>query len=411
MEHDPEGLRTIGVVTKCDTLPANGDFVAKLRMERPSDVHLPGHGFIAVSNSPAACGRHVTSQGTIQSEMTLFMTHPQLKELAPLTWGIPTLVSRLHEIQSAQLDTAMPSLAHDIAQRVDEAKKTLATLPPLAATEDEKRMRLLDIVHRSSLRLHELITATDTVLHKHLHLAARSSELCEEFAKRITADVPNFLSDEAYTMLEAQLGETKGVYLPNFMHGAVFKRIVKQAFEGPMKKAAEELVQQVSLLVKAALESLIGECALSYPRLAGQLTMLAHAAVDEEKEHAMKSVLEKVDAEMNCPYTVNAAYAQLIDSFELQLAAAVDKHTWGDLSSGSSNEKGSTIPHEFVMAAVEDHKANREGARLTRKLQVSLHAYQSVMLARQFDCIPMDVRYAITFPACLLSVAKKKITN
>lgn len=50
LKEDPGGSRTIGVVTKCDTLPAQGDLVAKLKMERSGDVKLHTHGFIAVRN-------------------------------------------------------------------------------------------------------------------------------------------------------------------------------------------------------------------------------------------------------------------------------------------------------------------------------------------------------------------------
>ena len=34
LQYDPRGLRTIGVVTKCDTLPARGDFVPRMLMAR-----------------------------------------------------------------------------------------------------------------------------------------------------------------------------------------------------------------------------------------------------------------------------------------------------------------------------------------------------------------------------------------
>jgi len=45
----PDGVRTIGVVTKVDDLPPNSDILEKIRMERDGDVHLE-QGFIAVRN-------------------------------------------------------------------------------------------------------------------------------------------------------------------------------------------------------------------------------------------------------------------------------------------------------------------------------------------------------------------------
>lgn len=49
MDEDPDGLRTIGVVTKVDCLPNNSDIVQKIQMKRANDVKL-NQGFIAVRN-------------------------------------------------------------------------------------------------------------------------------------------------------------------------------------------------------------------------------------------------------------------------------------------------------------------------------------------------------------------------
>lgn len=46
-EVDPDGSRTLGVVTKVDLIPADSDIVQKLRVERGNDIDLR-LGWIAV---------------------------------------------------------------------------------------------------------------------------------------------------------------------------------------------------------------------------------------------------------------------------------------------------------------------------------------------------------------------------
>lgn len=212
-------------------LPPRGDFAQRLLMERPDDVRLSGHGFIAVRNVTTEELSRGASGGELRaSERALFESHPQLRCLSPEVWGVETLVGKLQRLQAAQLDAALPPLSLEIESRLVAAERALRLLPPALHTAEQKRAKLLDVVQTTTLRMHELITATDTAADKELHVAARTHDACTEFTRRVVDGVPDFLSDGQLASLATHVAESRGVYLANFLHGAVFRRVIKQSF-------------------------------------------------------------------------------------------------------------------------------------------------------------------------------------
>jgi len=398
LQHDPRGLRTIGVVTKCDTLPPSGDFAQQMRMERSADVKLERHGFIAVRNrTQEESERGASAEELWIAENQLFTSHPQLSKLPEGMWGVGTLVRKLQALQIEQLDEFVPPLCAELRHQAMDASAELKTLPPVAETNEQRRWRLLEIVQACNNQFQELITATDTSAERQLHVAARSHELCGAFVRRVSERVPNFLSDGCLAELLAQVGETRGVYLPNFLHGSVFRRVVKQTFEEPLREAALLLVEELSATVKTALSALLAVNASAHPALLERLDGLTRAIVDDEQERAASLVREKVEAEMSSPFTLNREYEALLAQFDQLL------NGWG--GPGQSTPDGTLenrfFPPEFVRAAAEDIKRSGGGGgaerAMTRRLQVSLHAYQHVLQARLFDSIPIDVRHCIMF--------------
>lgn len=73
MKSDPQGKRTLGVVTKTDMVSADSDILAKIRMDRDNDIRL-ALGYIAVRNrSPSELGK-LTHAEALQKEKQLFET-------------------------------------------------------------------------------------------------------------------------------------------------------------------------------------------------------------------------------------------------------------------------------------------------------------------------------------------------
>lgn len=83
--HDSEGARTIGVVTKVDCLPTNSDIIEKIRMEREGDVRVE-QGFIAVRNR-SKDEMDLSADAVRERERNLFKIDPKTQSAVALAVG------------------------------------------------------------------------------------------------------------------------------------------------------------------------------------------------------------------------------------------------------------------------------------------------------------------------------------
>ena len=80
-EYDPQGTRTLGVVTKCDLIKADSDIVQRIKMEG-KNIHLE-LGFVALRcRTPGEVQSGITRANAMAAESELFTTHPLLSHLA-----------------------------------------------------------------------------------------------------------------------------------------------------------------------------------------------------------------------------------------------------------------------------------------------------------------------------------------
>lgn len=98
---DPDGRRTLGVVTKTDNVRPGCGILAKLRMQAGRGrLHL---GFIAVVNRTPT-EQDVSAEEVREKERRTFSTNPELVGLEKEYWGLDTLVERVVEIQKETVE-------------------------------------------------------------------------------------------------------------------------------------------------------------------------------------------------------------------------------------------------------------------------------------------------------------------
>ena len=101
-KYDPQGRRTLGVVTKVDNVQAGCGIRAKLRMEA-GHVHL-NLGFIAVVNrTPAEVENETPAEDVRAREKAFFEKNPEVAGLEKEFWGLDTLVTRVVGIQAERV--------------------------------------------------------------------------------------------------------------------------------------------------------------------------------------------------------------------------------------------------------------------------------------------------------------------
>ena len=142
-EVDPSGRRTLGIITKPDTLhdrPESAMAFVNLALNQDVEFRLGWH---------VLRNRDYRSRGTTTAERdraeTEFFSQGIWKDLPRATVGIVTLRDRLSRVLLDQIKAELPSLVEDIRTSLQDCQSKLSKLGVHRETIDEQRMFLLEI--------------------------------------------------------------------------------------------------------------------------------------------------------------------------------------------------------------------------------------------------------------------------
>ena len=140
-EVDHEGLRTLGLITKPDTLPPGSDSEADfVNLASNDNIHFR-LGWHIVKNRDYQ-SRHSSAEERDQSEAQFF-SEGVWRDLPRNMVGIAALKGRLSKILLDQIKRYLPSLIEDIQASIEDCRTKLAKLGDDRSTADEQRQFLL----------------------------------------------------------------------------------------------------------------------------------------------------------------------------------------------------------------------------------------------------------------------------
>lgn len=142
-EVDREGLRTLGLITKPDTLPAGSESEADFINLASNDNIRFRLGWHIVKNRDYH-SRHSSAEERDRSEVQFF-SEGVWKELPRDMVGIGSLNGRLSKILLDQIKRYLPRLMDDIQSNIEECKTKLAKLEDSRSTAEEQQQFLLKL--------------------------------------------------------------------------------------------------------------------------------------------------------------------------------------------------------------------------------------------------------------------------
>ena len=199
-EFDSYGKRTLGIVTKPDTLPiGSGSEKSFVELVQNLDVgfRLGWHALMNRSFESRDC----TIQERDSAEESFF-NQGTWKELPRSIIGISTLRSRLSEVLFDQIRAELPALILDIESGIGDCQSTHARLGNSRATVTEQRLFLLQVSQRCQ---HLTTAALDSSYDDPFFLDPRTGD---GFSRRLRA----LIQDQ--NIIFAQMMRTKGEYRP-----------------------------------------------------------------------------------------------------------------------------------------------------------------------------------------------------
>ncbi|KAJ7651398.1 hypothetical protein FB45DRAFT_1079214, partial [Roridomyces roridus] len=187
-QYDPQGKRTVGVLTKPDRIPEGEDdaWLALIRNEREA---LKNHWYCVKQPSSKDIKDGITWEEAREMEKGFFSMTAPWKGLDPMykkRLGTDNLVERLSSILSALILRRLPEIQKELASAINKTKSELAKLPKPASK---------DPVGEVAGMLHGFATALDRLIDGIPHAGGLLQVIRpaqERFRREIRGTAPDF---------------------------------------------------------------------------------------------------------------------------------------------------------------------------------------------------------------------------
>ncbi|KAI0673304.1 P-loop containing nucleoside triphosphate hydrolase protein [Trametes maxima] len=192
---DPGGLRTIGVLTKPDTIPAGSTKRRQMWLdviEGRNEEHALQHGYFCTRQPDDDQRLAKISPAEARAAETAFFrtTEPWSASVCPHRYGTQNLVKSISELLTRIISDSLPRLIGEVAAQLAAINKQLDTLPPLVTTEPSAFV--LDLVARFRNDVVELTEGSP----RHTGLVQKNRETYEKFKLAIRGTAPAFVPRE-----------------------------------------------------------------------------------------------------------------------------------------------------------------------------------------------------------------------
>ncbi|CAF3175344.1 unnamed protein product [Rotaria socialis] len=126
-EIDPEGERTIGVITKSDLAANNDTLIQQLLMDRPDVLHLT-LGFIVVRNR--STDENISLEDARNRVKEFFNQH-HASSVTSHCLGIDALINRLADLYSDRVKKTFPKMRTDVQNKLKDICEQLSKFPQI----------------------------------------------------------------------------------------------------------------------------------------------------------------------------------------------------------------------------------------------------------------------------------------
>lgn len=279
---DPQGSRTVGIITKCDAVQ-EGDEENVIRIAQ-NEVEKLHHGWFAVRNrSTKEIQNGVTIEGRHHIESHFFSTEHPWTKLSKDRVGIKCLKLFLGGLLYSHIKGEFPGMVKEIEDLSQETQKELELLGPSRQTTVDQRRYLTQIGtlyerhvgnalsgnydptwdSNSPLKLrmhiHSLneLFAKDMAHYGHLKIFQTVSGEVDGSFDRSAGDQQNI-----YEWIRTLYRDSRGAELPGTVNPAVLENMFRQQ-SSPWEKIAQDYVEKASSktsdFIRMSLEKIVGD--------------------------------------------------------------------------------------------------------------------------------------------------------
>lgn len=310
---DPEGKRTLGVITKVDLAKNDIKIMDKLRGVG-NNIALK-LGFIAVKNKNNE--EKITIKQARSNEKKYFLNSPQFAHVSREYWGTDTLIDRISELQMARVEEFVPKMINLLEHKINETQHTLELLAPQFNNDVQKMQHLVRIIVSVVSEFKSLAKSNDeTTDETDLHVGPRIFEMYKKYCQALQANQPDFFSAEFAEKIENALEESRAIMLLNFINHTAFNQLFIDSHLNNYKTNSYMLVESVYQYCQKVLLQIVEQKVDNrYPQLNDATKNVITNFLKMQKQKAIESIETLVKTECFI-FTQNKLYQSLVHAEE-----------------------------------------------------------------------------------------------
>ncbi|KAI2777794.1 dynamin family protein [Daldinia loculata] len=333
---DKTGSRTIGVITKPDTLvPGSGSESTYVSLAKNGEVNFD-LGWHVLKNLDSETQKGSSLLGKRNADEAQFFSKGVWKDLPSSMLGINELRKKLSNILLRQIALELPSLIHEIDLKLKESRDQLEDLGEPRRTLDEQRLRLLQISQDFQSIVERSISGTyndaffedaETSRGYLQRIRAVVQSLNREFAEELTkrghkrevSDIktlnphgPEYITkDKLLSHIQTVMQRTRGRELPGIFSPMVVSDLFHQQ-SSPWEKIAQDHVEKSWKAVETFIEHVVLYVA-DMPIGRSLLDQVCQSALSDLLAEAKTKTTELLNSHRRLhPITYNREYVETI---------------------------------------------------------------------------------------------------
>ncbi|CAD8128303.1 unnamed protein product [Paramecium sonneborni] len=309
---DPDGIRTIGVLTKIDIMDQGTNAFKMLKGE---EVPLK-YGYVGVKlRSQQEINDNIPIIQAVLREKNFFANHPVYSTIPGEIFGTQVLTRKLTTILYRRIRSFLPELMREINNRVGKIQVRLDVLGPGLPVEDSDKMHYIwKLIHEFSVRFRNSITGSyqkvkSTKKNDFFQVPAGAkikllfSELYDEFNDLDYQALKKYSEDDITQVIQKYSALT----IPGFLPVDAFYALLNPELKRLQQPAFNIIDEAYSILEEYAIEILCDQLQ-TIPSVLKMLEEQVLEIIQECKSNAQNSVQDILDAEMNYVFTNDSNY-------------------------------------------------------------------------------------------------------
>uniref|UniRef100_A0A8C1VPY4 Uncharacterized protein n=1 Tax=Cyprinus carpio TaxID=7962 RepID=A0A8C1VPY4_CYPCA len=382
-EEDPEGERTLGILTKPD-LVDKGTEETVVDIVHNEIIHLTKGYMIVRCRGQKEILDQVTLNEATVTEKAFFQDHPHFSKLYEEGFAtIPKLAEKLTIELVHHIQRSLPRLEEQIETKLAETQKELEKYGNGPPSDPAERLSFfIDKVTAFTQDMFNLTTGEEVKCASDLLIFP---ELRDVFAK--WNSFLDRLGVSFNKKIEKQVGDYEAKYrgreLPGFINYKTFEGMVREQMK-LLEEPALKMLKTVSDVVRKKFIQLAQFSFVGFPNLL-KIAKTKIEAIKQDKESQAESMLRTQFKMELIVYSQDGTYSQSLQDVKEMLEDEEDE---------SSHRK----PKKFNFVSVDICT----GSRATlREMKLHLESYYKIASKRLADQIPMVIRYLLLQEAAL----------